>query len=535
MNRAEAVSRLNGSYDVLVVGGGATGLGVAVDSATRGYRTLLVTSGDFSQATSSRSTKLIHGGVRYLERGDIKLVREALRERGLLVHNAPHLVHDLRFLIPVYAWWQIAYYGAGLKAYDVLAGRLNLAPSRPVSRRGARALVPTIRTQGLKGGIAYSDGQFNDSRLAMALLRTAQRHGAVAVNYAEVTRLNKSGGNVSGAEVLDQQTGEVRTVEARVVVNATGIFTDRIRHMDDPTAVPIIACSQGTHIVLDRSFLPGDAAILVPRTSDGRVVFIIPWEGRTLVGTTDIPVDRPEMEPIPSEEEIAFLLRHAALYLSRAPRREDVLSAFAGLRPLVRGTAASTAQLSRDHTLLVSQSGLVTVTGGKWTTYRLMAQDAVTRAAEVGGLPAGPCVTQNLRLDGADATNPRWKELGANDAEIKEYEARYPEPIHERLPYSFAMAAYVIDREMPVELDDVLSRRLRALMLDAEASVEAAPRVVRLMAEQQGHDEAWANRQLERYRVLASQYGLGRLPAIPPGAPLSAAATPQQSPSSLPD
>lgn len=513
MNRVESLAHLDEEYDVLVIGGGATGLGTAVDATTRGYRTLLVTSGDFAQATSSRSTKLIHGGVRYLERGDIKLVREALHERGLLLRNAPNLVHDLRFLIPCYNYRQMAYYGAGLKAYDLLAGALNLTASGPVRKERAITLAPTIRSTGLKGGIVYSDGQFNDSRLAIALARTGQANGATLVNYVQVTGLTKEGGRINGAAMADQISGQERTVRARVVVNATGIFTDELRRMDDPGAPRIMAQSRGTHIVLDHSFLPGEAAILVPKTSDGRVVFIIPWEGRTLVGTTDIPVDGPEMEPVPTEEEIEFLLRYAAIYLARPPARDDVLAAFAGLRPLVKGDAGSTAQLSRDHTLLVSDSGLVTITGGKWTTYRRMAQDTTTRAAQVGALPARPCVTETLKLTGSGSTDPRWRELGATAQDIFEYEAKYAGLLHPRLPYSYAMAAYVIDNEMPINLDDVLSRRLRALLLDAEASVEAAPGVARLMAERQGRDASWEEDQVNTYRELAARYGIRSQPA----------------------
>lgn len=515
MDRTDAIAQLDGAYDILIIGGGATGLGAAVDAASRGYRTLLVTADDFAQATSSRSTKLIHGGVRYLEQGNIKLVREALHERGILLRNAPHLVHDLRFLIPAYHWWQIAYYGAGLKTYDLLAGGLNLTASGPVGKQRALTMVPTIRTQGLKGGVTYSDGQFNDARLAVALARTAHELGAVVLNYAAVTCLVKDNGHVAGAMVRDQLTGREHTVIARAVINGTGIFTDELRRMDDPAVEPIMAHSRGTHILLDRSFLPGDTAILVPRTDDGRVVFIIPWQGETLVGTTDVPVDRAELEPVATDDEIAFLLHHAALYLSRAPRREDVLASYAGLRPLVRGNAASTAQLSRDHTLIVSESGLVTITGGKWTTYRRMAQDAVSRAAQVGGLPTQPCVTETLKLVGSNGWDPRWRELGAGREEVYDYEARYAGMLHPELPYSRAMAAYVIDKEMPVNLDDVLSRRLRALLLNASASVDVAPAVAELMAERQGHDSGWVSAQVERYRSLAAGYGAGMHASVP--------------------
>lgn len=512
MDRDEALGQLDGSYDILIIGGGATGLGIAVDASTRGYRTLLVTADDFAQATSSRSTKLIHGGVRYLERGEIKLVRESLRERGLLLRNAPTLVHDLRFFTPCYKFWQIGYYGAGLKLYDLLAGSLNLSPSAIVGRRRSLTLVPALQAKGLKGGVSYSDGQFNDARLAMALARTAYTHGAILANYARVTALIKGGSRLRGAVVLDQVSGREHMVGAKVVVNATGIFTDVVRAMDDPSTEPIVVRSRGSHIVLGHEFLPGKVAILVPRTDDGRVAFIMPWEGRTLVGTTDVPVDGPELEPVPSDEEIDFLLDAAALYLTRAPQRADVLAAFAGLRPLVRRTAASTARFSRDHALLVSDSGLVSITGGKWTTYRLMAQDTVDLAARIGGLPARPCVTERSRLAGAETTDPQWRELGATDDEIVEYEARHSGLVHRSLPYSLAMAAYVIDREMPVNLDDVLSRRLRALLLGAVASIEAGPAIAKLMAERHGHGDDWIASQIERYRLLAGKYLPGNHP-----------------------
>jgi glycerol-3-phosphate dehydrogenase len=512
LNRSVAVSQLEAGYDVLIIGGGATGLSAALDSATRGYRTLLVTSGDFAQATSSRSTKLIHGGVRYLQQGNIALVREALYERGLLLRNAPHLVKHLRLLIPAYRWWQLPFYGMGLKSYDLLAGRMNLAPSRWVRRQRALEMVRTVRPDGLKGGIVYSDGQFNDARLALALASAAHSHGAVLVNYARVEALLKSNGLMSGAVVVDEETGKAYDVRARTVINSTGIFSDHVRRLDVPAAQPILTYSRGSHIVLDASFLPGEVAILVPRTADGRVVFILPWEARTLVGTTDIPVPVPEMEPTPSEEEIEFLLEHAGMYLQRAPRREDVLSMFAGIRPLVRGKPDSTTRrvetraYSRDHTLLVSPSGLVTITGGKWTTCRRMAEDAVTQAAQVAGLPPRPCITEHLSLGGTESEDARWQELGATSAQMTDYEARYPGALHERLPYSLAMAAYVVDREMPVHLDDVLSRRLRALLLDACASIEAAPRVAALMAQLQRHDQAWVQREVERYTALARRY-----------------------------
>ncbi len=517
MRRDESLARLDRVYDVLVIGGGATGLGVAVDSAARGYATLLVEARDFGQGTSSRSTKLVHGGVRYLQQGDIGLVREALCERGRLLRNAPHLVQELPFLVPAYRWWHRPWYGAGLTLYDRLAGRLRLSPVRVVDAASAARLVPTIERAGLRGGVVYSDAQFNDARLAISLARTAAGRGATLLNHAPVTALQKEDGRVAGVTVVDAESGRGHTVRARAVVNATGVFTDAITALDDPVVAPVIAVSQGIHLVLDQGFLPGEAAIMVPRTDDGRVVFIIPWQGRTLVGTTDTPLPAPSVEPTALEEEIDFVLRHAGRYLTRKPARADVLAVYAGLRPLVRGkdnddnqgdSGEATSKLGRDHTLLVSASGLVTITGGKWTTYRRMAEETVDRAAVVAGLPARPCPTRNLRLHGVAARNRDWLELGATDDEVATYEARHAGRLHPHLPYSLAMAAYVIDCEMPVKLEDVLSRRLRALLLDARAAVEAAPQVAALMAALQGRDDTWARAEVAAFRRLAEEHYL---------------------------
>jgi glycerol-3-phosphate dehydrogenase len=506
VSRSDVLAGLQDTFDVLVIGGGATGLGTALDSASRGYRTALVTSGDFAQGTSSRSTKLIHGGVRYLEQGNLGLVRDALHERARLLANAPNLVRPLEIVIPAYRRRQLAYYFSGLKAYDLLAGRGGIAPSRFLARDAVLSLVPGVRRAGLKGGIAFGDAQFNDSRLALALMKTARAHGSVVANYVEVTALTKLDGHVSGAVALDQETGAELELRARVVINATGIFTDSIRRLDDPWAVSIMNLSRGSHIVVDHGFLPGDAAVLVPRSDDGRVVFIIPWEGTTLIGTTDVPVEDPEMEPSPSDAEVDFLLRHAAMCLDRPPGRSDILSSFAALRPLIRHGGRMSSRLSRDHAVFTSDTGLVTITGGKWTTYRKMGEDTVTRAADVAGLPARACETRDLRLSGSEHPNQDWREIGAGEPEIAEYSAMWPDPLSPRLPYSMAMAAYVIDAEMPLHLDDVLSRRLRALILDSDESVRVAPKVAALMAERLGHDAAWVAAEIERYNRIAAGY-----------------------------
>ncbi|HLT82815.1 MAG TPA: FAD-dependent oxidoreductase, partial [Phototrophicaceae bacterium] len=397
MNRDAMLAALDGAdepWDVLIVGGGATGLGCAIDAASRGYRTVLLEQADFAKGTSSRSTKLVHGGVRYLRQGNVALVLDALRERGRLLANAPHLVRDLPFVVPNYAWWEGPFYGIGLKVYDLLAGRSGFGRSRRLSREETLERIPTLEPDGLDGGVLYYDGQFDDARLAVNMAQTAAEQGAVVLNYVEVVGLVKEEGEVRGVEARDVETGAERVVRARVVVNATGVFTDAIRRMDDAEAPPMVTPSQGVHLVLDRDFLPGETAIMVPKTDDDRVLFAIPWYDRVVVGTTDTPVDGAVLEPRPLAEEVEFLLRHAARYLTRDPRPEDVQSVFAGLRPLVANPeAGSTAELSRDHTLLISPAGLVTITGGKWTTYRHMAEDTIDRAALLAGLPERACET----------------------------------------------------------------------------------------------------------------------------------------------
>ena len=437
-------------------------------------------------------------------------MRQALRERGLLVKNAPHIVTELRFLLPSYEWWGRPFYGVELKAYDLMAGSLGLKPAQVLGASAVQGLVSTIRRENLRGGVLYSDGRFNDSRLALSLALTASRLGAVLVNYADVRALKKTEGRLSGAVIVDLESGKEHGVVARAVVNATGVFADSIRRMDEPAADSILATSQGIHIVLPKDFLPGETGVMVPRTRDGRVCFILPWEGRALVGTTDTAVPGPVAEPVAREEEIDFLLDCAAQYLSKVPTREDILSVFAGLRPLVKGSTEKTSALSRDHTLVVSRSGLVTITGGKWTTYRHMAEDAVNRVAPVAGLPTRRCSTRQLRLDGASASNGRWAQFGVPDPAVCQYEERYPGRVHPALPYSMAMVGYVIEEEMPVRLADVLARRLRALQLDANAALEAAPRVAALMAAIQGRNHAWVREELIAFGRLAENAMAGQ-------------------------
>jgi glycerol-3-phosphate dehydrogenase len=496
LDRDSAIERLEAApsgWDILVIGGGATGLGCAIDAASRGHRTALLEAGDFARGTSSRSTKLIHGGVRYLQQGNVSLVLEALKERGLLRRNAPHLVSNLPFVVPNYDWWEAPFYGIGLRVYDMLAGKLGFGPSRNLSRKETLEHLPTLETQGLRGGVIYHDGQFDDARLAIHMAETAASQGAVLANYSPVIRLSKSNGVVRGLVLRDEESGREIVLEGKVVINATGPFTDSVRRLDDPDAPAMIRPSQGVHVVLDREFLPASSAIMVPHTDDGRVLFAIPWQGRVVVGTTDTPLREVSLEPRPLVEEIDFLLEHAARYLTRDPKRKDVLSVFAGIRPLVGSSPeGTTAGIARDHVVHISRSGLVTVAGGKWTTYRKMAEDAVDQAAAVAGLEERPSVTSTLPIQGPEAMSSE--------------DPRYAERIHPALDVRAVDVIRAARHEMARTVEDVLSRRSRALLLDAKASSEAAPRVAALLAEALGRDERWQEAQVKAYRALASGY-----------------------------
>lgn len=501
-------------WDFVIVGGGATGLGCAIEAAARGYRTLLLEQHDFAKGTSSRSTKLVHGGVRYLRQGNIALVLEALKERGLLLQNAPHLVHDLPFVVPNYSWWEGPFYGIGLKMYDLLAGRSGFGRSKHLSKEETLDRLPTIEPEGLDGGVIYYDGQFDDARLAVNMAQTAAEQGAVLLNYCEVVGLIKEGIEVAGVQARDAETGAEHEVRARVVVNATGVWTDRVRQMDDPAVRPMVSPSQGVHIVLDKSFLPGNTAIMVPKTDDGRVLFAIPWNDAVVVGTTDTPVDDVPLEPRPLDEEVTFLLEHAARYLTKDPAPSDVRSTFAGLRPLVGGVdeEGGTAALSRDHTLHIAPSGLVTIAGGKWTTYRKMAEDTIDQAATLGGLEDRPSVTAQLRIHGyhrnAEAFGALYQ-YGSDAPALQgllRKEPRYVERLHPERPTRAGQVVWAARHEMARTVEDVLSRRTRELLLDARASIEMAPQVAALLAEALGRDEAWQHEQVAAYEALARGY-----------------------------
>jgi glycerol-3-phosphate dehydrogenase len=502
-------------FDFIVIGGGASGLGVAVDAATRGYKTILFEQSDFSKGTSSRSTKLVHGGVRYLAQGDISLVLEALRERGLLRQNAPHLVRNQAFIIPNFAWWDGPFYAVGMKVYDMMSGKLGLGPSQKLTKEETLKAIPNLSKEELNGGVIYYDGQFDDARMAINLAQTAHENGATVLNYMKVTGLLKDEtGLVCGVKVEDQLGEGNYEVRAEVVVNATGVFSDDILTMDDPDAPHQIAPSQGIHLVLDKSFLQGDSAIMIPHTSDGRVLFAVPWHNAVIVGTTDTPMKKAELEPRPLEEEIEFILSTASRYLQKDPTRQDVLSVFAGLRPLAapQKEGEETKEISRSHKVIISTSGLVSIIGGKWTTYRKMAEDTVDKAILVGGLPETKCQTENMALHGY-VKNVNFEDplyfYGSDRVNLADLISQNPswrEKIMVDTPYIKAQVIFSIRYEMAVTIEDFLARRVRALLLDARKSIEMAPEVAFLMAKELGYDQKWVDNQVEEYRKLAEGY-----------------------------
>ena len=514
MNRESSLAAIRsatGPVDFCIVGGGATGLGAAVDAASRGHSVVLLEQADFAKGTSSRSTKLVHGGVRYLQQGNVSLVLEALRERGRLTRNAPHLVHDLSFVIPNYSWWEGPFYGIGMKVYDHLAGKLGLGPSRWLSKEETIERIPTVETDHLTGGVMYHDGQFDDSRLAVNLAQTAAGLGANLANYVRCTGLLKTEGLVTGVTAMDVETGKSFPVKARCVINATGIFVDELRSDDDQSSKPMVTVSQGIHIVLPKEFLPGNAAIMIPKTADGRVLFAVPWHDCVIVGTTDTPLAEKSLEPRALAAEVEFVMEHAAKYLTKDPKPEDVLSIFAGLRPLVStGDSSDTAAIFRDHTIVVSTSGLVTVTGGKWTTYRKMAEDVIDQAEMVSGVESRRCETETLQIHGwthHPIPEPNLAPYGADAQAIRAL--NQPERIHPRLSLTIAEVRWHVREEMARRVEDVLARRCRGLLLDARASIEAAPAVARVMAEELGRDESWIAAQISSYEALARAYVFG--------------------------
>lgn len=519
MNRQSQIDQIkaNSNWDVIVIGGGATGLGVALESATRNYKTLLLEGSDFAKGTSSRSTKLVHGGVRYLAQGDVMLVLEALRERGLLRKNAPHLVKNQSFIIPNYEWWGKPFYTIGLTLYDLMAGRLGLGRSLPFSKKRTVKKLPTIKEDKLTGGVVYHDGQFDDARLAVNMAQTIIEKGGVAANHTKVTNLIKdSNGKITGVSAKDQITGEEFNLNAKVVINATGVFAEEIFQMDEAGGRRKVVPSQGIHLVVDQEFLGGDYAIMIPKTDDGRVLFAVPWRGKVVVGTTDTLINDASLEPRALEEEIEFVLNTARRYLKKPIQRSDVRSIFAGLRPLAapKGDGKKTKEISRSHKVITSNSGMVTITGGKWTTYRKMGQDTIEKAIKVAGLEPSNCVTEKMPLHGAmknvDLNDPLYV-YGTDGDSIRKLAAESPElaeKLHKRLDFIKAEVVFACQNEMAMTVDDMLARRVRALFMDARAAEEMAPEVARLMAAEMGKDQQWIDTQVQEFSKIAQGYYL---------------------------
>ncbi len=501
-------------WDVLVIGGGATGLGTAVEAASRGYRTLLVERFDFAKGTSSRSTKLVHGGVRYLEQLNLTLVTDALRERGHMLRNAPHLVHDQQFVVPAYSYASLPYYGFGLKVYELLSGKLSFGRSEILSARSTLAKLPGLVGDRLRGGILYHDGQFDDARYAVALLRTLQDLGGTAINYVEAVAFLESNGKTIGIQARDREGDAILDLRAKVVINACGVFAEDTLSMDRGERGSLLAVSQGTHFVLPRSLLDGTTALMIPKTADGRVLFAIPWHGVTIVGTTDEPVDDATVEPRALVSEKRFLLDHITRYFGRRPRAEEILSVWSGLRPLVKKSGVKTSQLSRDHTILVSPTGVVTVTGGKWTTYRRMGQDTINRACEVASLPKAPSRTLDLKIHGwtmdSSGASSEWERVYGSDLadlrELSSEDASLDALLHPRLPIRAREVVWSARHEMARTVEDVLARRTRALFLDARAAMEAAPAVASLLARELNRSEDWREKGLADFLGVAKGY-----------------------------
>ncbi|MCU0462006.1 MAG: glycerol-3-phosphate dehydrogenase/oxidase [Bacteroidales bacterium] len=520
LNRENFISQFTGTkenWDFIVIGGGATGLGIAVDAANRGYKTVLLEQSDFAKATSSRSTKLVHGGVRYLQNGDVALVVEALRERGYLKKNAPHLVKDQRFIIGNYKWWEKPFYTIGLTLYDLLAGKMSLGRSLPMKKKEVIRNIPRIVQKNLKGGVIYHDGQFDDSRLAINLMQTAVENGAKVVNHCKVSGLIKNGdGKVAGVVAEDLLENISFDLKGKCIINATGIFVDKIIQMDNPDEKPMVRPSQGVHLVVDKSFLGGDDAIMIPKTSDGRVMFGVPWHDRVILGTTDIPVKEFVLEPKALEEEVDFILETVSRYLEKAPQRKDILCVFAGLRPLAaprnHSDSTKTKEISRSHKLIVSGSGLVTITGGKWTTYRLMAEESVDTGIKTGKIPFRKCQTRDLKIHGylLNPDRTKWKYIyGSDQAEIIKLEkenASFGQKLHKDYEFTAGEVVWAVRKEMARTVDDVLARRVRALYLDARASIEMATKVAAIIAEELNRDKIWEKQQVQEYTELAKAY-----------------------------
>ncbi len=514
MKRKEQLAKLftQNEFDIIIIGGGATGLGCAVDAASRGYKTLLLEKYDFAKGTSSRATKLVHGGVRYLAQGNIRLVREALFERGRLLQNAAHVCNTLPFIVPSFKWWQKWYYGFGLWLYEFLSAKLSLGKTTLLSRAKALALLPSLASTRLSGAVLYYDGQFDDGRLAVNLAQTAIEQNAIVINYCGVTDFIKNGNKITAVKATDYIDGNEFQLKARVVINATGVFADSLLQLAEGHEEKTIAPSQGIHLVVDKHFFEGDFGMMIPKTDDGRVLFAIPWHDKLLLGTTDTAVDKIEIEPKPLKAEIDFVINHFNRYTSSNIGYKDVKSVFVGLRPLAKfNDTKKTAVMPRDHVIKVMPSGLIHVTGGKWTTYRSMAEHTIDKAIQAAGLHFCVCKTKNLKIHGCTVENDlSHLSVYGSDAkainQLMKDEVALAEKIHPSYNYTKAEVKWVIENEMAITIEDILARRIRLLFLDAQAAMEAAPTVVKMLSKYNNKNELWEKEQLNNFNELASQY-----------------------------
>ena len=517
MNRKVMMDKLKSdskTYDFIIIGGGATGIGVALEASARGYSVVLLEKSDFTKSTSSKATKLLHGGVRYLAQGDIGLVREAVVERGLMLKNAPHITKSQSFIIPTHGLYDEVLYTVGLTFYDLLAGKLSLGRSRRISKAKTLERISLINPDKISAGVVYYDGQFDDSRMAINVLQSSVEMGAQVVNYCSVDGLVKdANGKLTGVKVIDEEGGTSFEIKGKQVVNATGVFADDVLQMDSPGAEKTIAPSQGVHLILDKSFLPGDDAITIPKTDDGRVLFLVPWHNKVIVGTTDTPLEQESLEPVALEEEIGFILSTASRYLTKAPKRSDVLSVFAGLRPLAatKGKGNKTKEISRSHKIYTSKSGLLTMVGGKWTTFRRMGEDLVNKAEKNNNWSHVRTKTKHLKIHGykenVNYDNPLHF-YGSDEEPLIELSKQngWDSSISDSMGVIKAQVIWAVRNEMALNVEDFLARRVRCQLLDAKESVKMAPVVAKIMAKELEKDEAWQTKQVADYLEVTSNY-----------------------------
>ncbi len=502
-------------WDIIIIGGGASGLGIAVDAISRDFKTALFEQADFAKGTSSKSTKLVHGGVRYLANGDLKLVNEALKERGLLSQNAGHLFKKQEFIIPNYNWWNGYFYAFGLKIYDFLSHKFSLGHSKLIKKNTVIKYLPNLFHKHLVSGISYFDGQFDDARLALNLAQTSIKKGATVLNYMKVIGLLKEDENIIGVKVKNAETGEVFEVKSKVVINASGIFTDKILKMYNPKHKKTVVPSQGIHLVLEPSFLKSEKAIMIPKTSDGRVLFVIPWQGKVIVGTTDALIRKPILEPVALDSEVDFILKTLSKYLIKSPKREDVLSVFCGLRPLAkpRGNQVKTKEISRSHKIILDNN-LISIVGGKWTTYRKMGEDVIDKVVEGFNFPNRRSNTETLEIHG-NLPNSKvhlknhFYIYGSDLPKLEAFQNQhsdFKEKLHPDYNFTVGQVVWSIQNEMARTVEDILARRIRLLFLDARAAIKVAPEVAMILGKQLNKDENWINNQIKEFNELAKNY-----------------------------